>query len=869
VSGAEGWRGRRGRDEADDEIRHHILERADALVEQGWSRGDALREAERRFGDVDRIHRDMRRGRRSRPGELVSPVFADVRYALRGVRGSPCFALALVATLALGIGAASAIFAVVDALLLRPLPYAHADRLIEVNHARWQVAGYTPGTTTSRVRGWQEAASALVDGWVVWRFDRFVRTDGPAAEELRALAVTPGADTLLGIPLLLGRGFTPEDARVGSADVVVLGRGYFNRLGGDPLILGSTIRLESGPVTVVGVLRGGARFPTWGGETDLWLPIRDDFTAADRPLPNVGGLWARLRPGITRAQAQARANVLSVTLQEREPLDGGWAVDIAPVGAYRATAEVERALWTLSATVAAIFLIAWVNGINLLLVRTTARSRELAVRAAIGGTRRRVLRQLLIEGVVWGVLGGVAALGVAVVAVRAVARITPWIVLWSSPHAIDVQARMLVFTFGASLVVGTVLGLVPALHMLRQGVLSPLARGRDDAPDRRRLRRGLVTAQVALSMTLLAAAGLFVNGFARLIRVDAGYEYERIALATIGPSETRYPDAAARAVLFERLEERLEAHPMVDAVTRVDGRGFRSGAPLQAEGAAASPNQPHRVPTASIPPDYIGVMGAELVAGRAFEAADVDTDAVIIDLDLARFLWRENPVGRRFRLGDDGDWMTVVGVVRELRLMGRDQREGPYQILHPASRDRANGWVDVAVRTAGDPRAVLSVVRDAVRAIDPEQTIWRLRTGADALAEEEAEARFVVTLMSVLAAIAVALAAVGLYGVLAYTVSRRSRELAVRIAVGADASRLRSMVLAEGLAVAAVGIGLGIAGTLAASRALANLLYDVQPYDPTTLAATATLFLAIAAGASLLPARRAMRVNPAETLRRD
>lgn len=857
-------------DEAREEIRHHILERADLLVQQGWSRDKALREAERRFGDIDRIQRAMRRRGRVRGRELIRSFGSDVRYAVRGIRGNPGFALAVVATLALGIGATTSIFAVVDALLLRPLAYRQAERLVEVNHAASQRGGYTPGTTGSRIPGWRDASAEFADGWVAWSLGSLVRTDGPAPEELEVLAVTAGADTLLGIPLLIGRAFSVDDARPGSPDVAILGRGYYERLGGDPSILGQTIRLESGTVTVIGVLRGGVRFPTWGGERDLWIPIRDDFTAADRPVTFVGGFWARLRPDVSLALAQERADALAAALQEREPLEGGWDVQLVPVGAHRMTADMGGALWTLSATVAAIFLIAWVNGINLLLVRASGRSRELAVRMAIGGSRSRILRQLMVEGLVWGALGGVAALGMAVVAVRVLDGLIPWIVLWSSPHALEIERRTLGFTFSVSLAVGTVLGLVPALYVIRGGSLSPLARRpSDDAPDRRRLRNALVVAQVALSMTLLAAAGLFVKSFARLVQVDPGYDYERIALAHVGLSPTRYTDGVVRAEFFRQLEEALEAHPAVEAVTRTTGAGFRSLAALEPEGGEAPRDQPYRIPSASIAMDYLDVMGVELVAGRGFENADVNTGAVIIDRDLARFLWHGNAAGRRFRVGDDGEWLTVVGVVRELRLMGRDQREGPYQILHPASADSVGRWVEVGVRAVGDPRSVLGVIRDAVHALDPEQMIWRLRSAEDALAEQEAEPRFVVILMSLLAAIAVALAAVGLYGVLAYSVSRRGRELAVRAAVGADARRLRRMVITDGLAVASAGVALGLGGAIVASRAVEQLLYEVEPHDPTTFAVTTALLLGIAAAASLLPARRAAAVDPMVVLRQE
>jgi predicted permease len=370
-------------------------------------------------------------------------------------------------------------------------------------------------------------------------------------------------------------------------------------------------------------------------------------------------------------------------------------------------------------------------------------------------------------------------------------------------------------------------------------------------------------------MTLLVAAGLFVKSLAVLVREDAGFDHDRIAFAQIGLSRVRYPDAVARADFFRRLEEALAVHPSVDGVTRMDSPGFRSGAALEPEGALPPANQPLRVPSASVAAGYLEVVGAELLAGRAFENSDAATNAVIIDRDLARYLWAERAVGRRFRMGEDGEWMTVVGVVRELRLMGRDQREGPYQILYPASPDQAGRWVNVAVRTAGDPGSILRVIRETVHSLDPEQSIRRLWTASDALAEEEAVPRFVVTLMSVLAAIAVSLAAVGLYGVIAFSVARRGRELAVRMAVGADARSVRGMVLGEGLVVAFVGVLIGLAGALAVSQALERLLYEVQPHDPLILTITASLFIVIAAAATFLPAHRATHVDPAETLRRE
>lgn len=847
-------------------------------MRDGWEREEALREAERRFGDIERIRAEMisarwKKGGRMKVFGMLRSVGADLRHALRGIRSAPAFTAAVVVTLALGIGATASIFAVVDALMLRPIPYRQADRLVEVNRARSD-GGHIPGLAASRLPEWREAWGAFADGWLAYYRTTLVRTDGEVAEPLSVVAVTPGADTLLGIPLLMGRAFTADDARPGSPEVAVLARHYFERLGADPAILGRTIRLESGPATVVGVLRGGIKFPDYADAPDVWLPLRDDVSVAGRPLRSVQGVWVRLQPGISLAEARERAAARADALEEQDPAEGAWRVRLVPVGDYRGSPGVQRALWILAATVGTIFLIALVNGVNLLLVRGRTRARELAIRRALGSSGGRLLRQLLCEGLILGLLGGVAALALAWAAVGAMQGLLPGEVVFFSPHAFEVEGRTLAFAFGASLLAGTVLGLLPAFQILRAkaGSLALAGRVADDTPAGRRLQRGLVVAQVALSMTLLAGAALFVKSFAALTAEDPGFDHRRIALAAIELSSARYPEASDRAEFVRRLRETLAARPGVEAVTVSDGTGFTFGAPLQAEGEPPPEDQADLIPHTGVAPDYPEVMGVDLVEGRSFEAGDEETDAVIVDRDLARFLWGGgSAVGRRFRMGEEGDWMRVVGVARELRLMGRDERQGPYQFLVPTASDRAGRYVEVAVRAVGStgPRTLLPALRDAVRALDPEQAIWRLRTAADALAEEEQTPRFLVTLMIVLAAVGATLAAVGLYGVLAYTVTRRRRELGVRMALGAGCGRLRGMVLGEGVVLAAVGIILGLGGALLASRSVEQLLYQVEPRDPGALALAGVLFLAVAVAASFFPAHRATRTDPVEVLREE
>ena len=859
-----------------DEIRHHVLERAELLMAEGWEREEALREAERRFGDAERIrqemaHADGEPGWGGSAGEVVRSVAADLRYAVRGLRANPTFTAAVVTTLALGIGAAASIFAVVDALLIRPLPYADAERWVEVNQAVAN-GGWQPGLRTERIMALRDASEGLFDAWVVHQRQVIARVDGPRAEMLYVVAVTPMADVLLGIPLLLGRGFTPEDARPGAPPVAILTRRYWARLGADPAVIGRTLRTESGPVTVVGVLRGGVKFPPTAPSQDLWLPLRDDFTMADRTLGIAQGVWARLPEGTSLTMTQERANALTASLSEQASEGPAWAVRVVPAADHRANPDVRGALWTLSATVLTIFLIALVNGVNLLLVRASARTREIAVRTAIGASRWRLLRQFLAEGIVLGVLGGAAALALAWAAVAVMRGTLPSDVIHGSPHAFEVGGRTLGFSFGASLLVGAALGVLPAAQLLRRRGTPALSgiRSGEEPPARRRVRKGLVVAQVALSMTLLVGAGLFVNGFVRLLRVDPGFEYERVALADLMASPTRYPDGAARAELARELEEALEARPETEGVSVTTGSSYSFDVTLEAEGRPVSDDQPEIVPFSAISADHFETIGLRLLAGRGLDASDAGTQNVVIDRDLARSVWgAADPVGRRFRTGGDDPWMTVVGIVPELRMTGRDQRPGPGQYLRARDPESVGSYIELAMRTSGPPEALLPVFEETLRAVDPEQAYWRLRTGAQALAEEEETPRFLVTLMSLLAAVAVTLAAVGLYGVLAYSVARRDRELGVRMALGAGRARVRAMVLREGMGLAGLGVAFGLLGSLWLARMVEALLYEVEPDDGATLALTAAMLLCVASFAAFLPARRATRVDPVEVLRAE
>jgi putative ABC transport system permease protein len=700
----------------------------------------------------------------------------------------------------------------------------------------------------------------------------FVRTDGERAERLDAVAVTPGADRVLGIPIMLGRGFVDEDGLPGAPTVVVLGHEYWKQLGADRAVIGRVLRLDAGPAEVVGVLAPSPKFPPLGMAPHVWIPLRRDFTAADRPIPFSQGVWARLRPGVSAELAQERMDAVAPALAQARPERIRWEIELMPPDSWRANPDVRRALAILGATGALIFVIALVNGANLLLIRASVRARELALRIVLGASRVRLLRLLLAEGIAFGLTSAAAAAAVAWGTVRLLRGIVPDDLVHGSPFAFTVEGRTLSAIVGAAVLAGLVLGLVPALQLrgVRKQFPGRTAGSRDDTRTVRWARGGLVVGQVALSTALLVGGGLLVHSMIRLLAVNPGFDVDRIAVADVDLSATRYPDGSARADFARRLEEALEMRPEIDGVALTSGGGFNFDVALQVEGDEARQDQPTFVPHASVGPDYANTVGARLVSGRAFAGSDAGTENVLIDLDLAHFLWGDaDPVGRRFRMDAQAPWLAVVGVVEELRLMGRDQRIGPGQLLYPASEGSKSEFLSFAIRTSGRPEAVLPVFEAVLHALDPEQPYLRLRTAAEMLAADEEKPRFLVTLMVALAALALVLATVGLYGVLAYSVERRRREFGVRIALGAQRERVLGQVLGAGWLLAGSGAVLGLLGARAAGGFLQPLLFEVDARDGVTAGAMVAIMLLTATLASLLPALRATAADPVEALRAD
>lgn len=865
----------------DWEIRHHLEERADELEATGLSREEALAAARRAFGNVAAIRRELRsldRGaeRRRRVSLFLETVRRDVAYGFRGVFRNPGFSLALVLTLGLGVGATTAVFGVVDALLLRPLPYAESSELARVEVVRPAQTWGQRIIPAGVARGW-EADDVVFEHVLLNHRETVLFTGGAEPRMVAVQVVSPSFEETLGVRPVIGRGIAPEDAAPGAERVALLDHAFWRgELGGDPDVVGRTIELDDLAHTVIGVMPRGFKFPEYA-TTAAWVPLARDGSAlggdpgSARALEIIGRV-----PGGRFEAARARAGTLATRLLDEGPAAGGSFL-LAPLEAARGGGETTRqAVWLLFGGVILILLVAAVNGANLLLVRGLGRTREVAVRVAMGASRLRLVRQLLTESVLLSLLSAVAAAAVAYVALASIRGILPGAITFYAPHELAVTRRTLVFAFCIATGAGLLLALLPAFRTTTaarasaRGGFTPYASG---TPSRSRLRRGLVVVEVALSVMLLAGAGLFLNSFVRMMRVDPGLRLENMALLNLSLSPRALGDEGGRAEFLPRLEERIEAIPGVTGAAVTGGLpagGLHFGLALEAEGREPRPGSgPDILPSIEIGPDFFEITGARLLAGRPFTAHEAEL-AAIVDEDLARHLWPgEAPVGRRFRTAPDAPWRTVVGVVGDLRLLGPDTERGDFEILYPLdARDPGpHQFVTIAIRTDGDPRPLFPAVRAAVHEVAPRQPIQELAPAGSVFARAVDLPRFLTVLMSALAAFALFLAAIGLYGLLAHGVASRAREIGVRMAMGAHAADIRRMVVTEGAALALGGATLGLIGAVALSRFIVSMLFGIRPTDPATLAAVVLALLAAAFAASYAPARRATRLDPAETLR--
>ena len=871
--------------DVDDELRFHLEERTQRFIALGLSPADAERAALERFGDIDQIGDELRahdrrreRGRQRR--EYMSDLLQDLRYGLRSLRRTPAFAIVAILTLALGIGATTAIFSVVNAVILRPLPYPDADRVVMVWMDNKRLG------MPEDIHSWPnfadlDARNAVFEDMAGYTMAGFNVTGGCAEGEceprrISGVAARPELFPLLGVSAARGRVFGEDEAIEGRDDVVVISHGLWaSQFGSDQQILGRTARFNGRERTIIGVMPRDFAFPSV--ETQAWVPfVLDSITRQQRQSFFLFGI-GRLKDGVTLERAQSEMSGIMRQLEEEYPTNRDYGINLVALPDQVVGKSLRTALWVMLAAVGAVLLIACANVANLMLSRAAVREREVGVRLALGAGRPRLVRQLLTESVLLGVLGSVFGLALAWAGLELLIGLAP-----ADIPRLD-QVRLDPLVLGVALllaiVTGLAFGLVPALQASRPSLTDALregARGTGGAHGHR-IRRLLAAGQVALVLVLLTSAGLLVRSFLELQRIDLGFRPDNLLTMRVALPGFKYPTPQARIAFFEQAQERIAAIPGVQRVGAISGI-FLSDTPNSAsftiEGRERTPEIANtELPIDAVTPSYFETMGIPLLRGRHFTAQDAQgaPPVVIINETMAKRYWpTEDPLGKRFKYGEEtsqAPMMTVVGVVGDMRRTGFD-RPVRYETFLPHGQ-APRGAMTLTIRTAAAPLALTASVRAQLRALDPEQPIYEIASMDELLSDRIAQRRFSMALLGAFAGLALVLGIIGVYGVTSYLVTQRTREVGLRLALGAQPGDLVSMVVRQGMLVAAVGIAVGLVAALLLTRLMRSLLYEVSPTDVATLVAvTAVLALATLA-ANWLPARRAARVDPLVALRAD
>jgi len=865
----------------DEELRDYLARRVTALEREGLPAAEAGRRARLEFGAMESVKDSIRDGFPGAP--LAGGLRNDLRYALRRMRAAPGFTGTAVLTLALAIGGSSAIFTVVKAVLLDALPYAQPGRLVLLwNEFRAMGLTRAPGAGFALWELRRRTHSLEAVGGIWASNGTFLGEGHP--EQVKVGNVTGNFFPLLGGQPLLGRTLLPDDEGPGKPPVVLLSYGLWQRrFGGNAAVVGRPARMDGASPVVVGVMRPEFRmaFPPDANvpaEIQAWLPFRYDVAAAPRSQYFIR-MVGRLKPGVSLAQARAEAAAIGAQLRGEftEYANDQIGFNVVPLHGD-AVREIRPALVTLFAAVGLVLLIACVNVANLLLARAAARQKEMALRSALGAARSRILRQLLLESVALAVAGGAAGLLLARWGVGQLGALAPPGVLPPGPPTLD--GGILTFTAVVSLGCGFLFGFAPALAASKVNLteaLQGIGRGASGAL-RSRARGALIICEVALGFVLLVGAGLMLRTFLATQRVDPGFRAEGLLTFEMDLPGRRYPGDEQRARLVRAVEEKLRALPGVESA------GGVSHLPLDDYPNWYSPIAPHGAPPEkrkammadhrSVTPEYFRAVGAQLVAGRFFDEFDEEAGraVVVIDERAAREAFPgQDPVGRKleFERITQGEFATsaaeVAGVVRHIQHHALT-RQVRGQIYVPFSQS-VRWHISFVVRTSGDPAALAGAVRGEVAALDQDLAISKLRPMTFYLDRAMSATRFTMVLAGIFGAQALGLAAIGIYGVLACTVTQREREFVVRLALGARPAQIQRMVLREGLALTAAGLGLGATAAFLLGGLLQGLLFGVTPLDPTAFASAALVLPAAAFAACWLPARRAARRNPVAALR--
>jgi putative ABC transport system permease protein len=868
------FRRRQVDNDLDAEVRSYLNLLTEEKMQSGMNREQADRAARLELEGVEQV---KERVRDARSGALWHGMLQDARYAARMLVKNPAFSCAAILALALGVGANTAIFSVVNAVLLRPLPYHEPDRLVVLLH------GANNPVAPANYLDWRQQNHVFSEtGAAEFWTPNLADEDRP--EHLWAMKLTPSMFPVLGVEPLLGRTFAADEDNPGRDQEVVLSyRIWQRRFGGDPGILGRIIKLNGKPYAIIGVMPKSFRFaPFWATKAELWAPMAFGDRAASR-TGNSLRVFARLRPGVTIDQARAEMGNITARLEQQFP-GSNRDVHVYDLEEH-VVGSIRPALLILLGAVGFVLLIACTNVAHMLLARAAARKKEIAVRIALGARRSRLVRQFLTESLMLSIIAGGAGFLLGIWGVRILLAMTP--VTMPSLEAIPLDWHVLMFTLGISMLTGIGFGLAPAL----QGSLLDLAhglkeneRGSTEGLRRNRLRNLLIVSEFSLALVLLVGAGLLVRTFVALGQIDPGFDPKNVLTMIVSVAGTSEQDPSRRGAFFQELLGRVRGNPIVEsasAINHIPIAGDLWGYPFYIEGQAPLPpgdrqSAVYRV----VAPHYFATMKARLVRGRDFTDTDQKNapGVIIINETLAnKYFPGSNPVGKRMSLTEGlskAEWLTVVGVVRDIHQEDwTSEIDNEVYVPYLQNKDYlesdsfAMSYLTLVVRTRSDAAAFAPEIKSIVSALDKDVPVSEVQTMDDVVAMVNSQPRFLMVLIGSFALVALALAAVGIYAVMSYSVSRRTNEIGIRMALGARQADVLKLVVSQGMTVALIGAGVGIAGALLLVRVMKSLLYGVQPTDPLTFLLVPAVLCGTALLATWLPARRAAKVDPMRALR--